>query len=223
MSYDWSYIRSELNPIDLFALEDKVLIAYNSFLVEYNYDGEEILRSDIKKDYNINEVLGFEIDLFDNIWLFSGNGNITVLDEDYNFIRSFTYLEIDEIESCINIQKNNEIFFLCSSAIDSQLGLLSFTYNSNGAPEYQDFYSMSMFRDLLFHVQEHRFTIPQIKNRLLQLGLTFGGFEDARIIKNFKTTYPVLNAVIDLDKWHEFEKEYPDTFVGMYQFWCHKN
>ena len=33
-----------------------------------------------------------------------------------------------------------------------------------------DFYSLSEFRDLLFHVQEHRFTIPEIKESLFNLG-----------------------------------------------------
>ena len=36
-----------------------------------------------------------------------------------------------------------------------------------------DFFSLSEFRDLLFHVQEHRFTIPDIKECLFNLGLSF--------------------------------------------------
>ena len=40
-----------------------------------------------------------------------------------------------------------------------------------------DFYSMSSLRDLLFHVQEHRFTIPRIKDYLSKLKLKFCGFE----------------------------------------------
>ena len=36
-----------------------------------------------------------------------------------------------------------------------------------------DFYSLSSLKDLLFHVQEHRFTIPQIKDYLDKLGLKF--------------------------------------------------
>ena len=51
-----------------------------------------------------------------------------------------------------------------------------------------DFYSLSTFRDLLFHVQEHRFTIPQIKDCLSQLGLKFCGFESDKIVKDFKLT-----------------------------------
>jgi hypothetical protein len=28
--------------------------------------------------------------------------------------------------------------------------------------------------------------------------------------------------MIDLDRWHAFEQEHPDTFAGMYQFWIAK-
>ena len=40
-----------------------------------------------------------------------------------------------------------------------------------------DFYSMSACRDLLFHIQEHRFTLLQIEAALNNLGLKFLGFE----------------------------------------------
>jgi tetratricopeptide (TPR) repeat protein len=85
-----------------------------------------------------------------------------------------------------------------------------------------DFYSMSEFRDLLFHVQEHRFTIPKIKDCLAQLGLTFCGFEADKIVQKFKSEYLSENAVYDLDKWDAFEKENPREFGAMYQFWCQK-
>ena len=45
---------------------------------------------------------------------------------------------------------------------------------------FPDFYSLSELRDLLFHVQEHRFTIPQIKECLSSLGLKFCGFENKK-------------------------------------------
>jgi tetratricopeptide (TPR) repeat protein len=85
-----------------------------------------------------------------------------------------------------------------------------------------DFYSLSEFRDLLFHVQEHRFTIPQIKDCLDQLGLAFCGFEADKTVQKFKSEYLSENAVYDLDRWDAFEKENPREFLGMYQFWCQK-
>jgi len=85
-----------------------------------------------------------------------------------------------------------------------------------------DFYSLSELKDLLFHVQEHRFTIPQIQNCLSQLGLKFCGFESAEINLHFKLTSTGAGDPYDLDKWHKYEETNPGVFMGMYQFWCQK-
>jgi len=87
-----------------------------------------------------------------------------------------------------------------------------------------DFYSLSAVRDLLFHVQEHRFTIPQIAHALTQLGLAFCGFEptDPRMMSRFRTRHPAPEAACDLGLWHAFEEDHPSTFSGMYQFWCQR-
>ena len=87
---------------------------------------------------------------------------------------------------------------------------------------FNDFYSLSEFRDLLFHVQEHRFTIPQIKGCLSDLGLKFCGFESENIISQFKLTNINKKDTYNLDKWHVFEEANPRAFVGMYEFWCQK-
>ena len=75
---------------------------------------------------------------------------------------------------------------------------------------------------MLFHVHEHRFTIPMIKNCLFDLGLDFCGFEADRVVDEFKTLNTERGDPYDLDKWSLFEKKFPSTFVGMYQFWCQK-
>ena len=85
-----------------------------------------------------------------------------------------------------------------------------------------DFYSLSTLRDLLFHVQEHRFTIPQIKDCLYELGLNFCGFESDKIVRDFKLTNTGAGDLYDLDKWDLYEKDNPQSFIGMYQFWCQK-
>jgi 2-polyprenyl-3-methyl-5-hydroxy-6-metoxy-1,4-benzoquinol methylase/Tfp pilus assembly protein PilF len=89
---------------------------------------------------------------------------------------------------------------------------------------YSDFYSTSELRDLLFHVQEHRFTLPQIQNDLESLGLKFAGFEylETRITSRFMQDYPGPDSLYSLEAWHNFEKNNPDTFKGMYQFWAQK-
>ena len=85
-----------------------------------------------------------------------------------------------------------------------------------------DFYSVSTLKDLLFHVQEHRFTIPQIQDCLSKLGLKFCGFEADNIVRQFKQTNTGADAPYDLEKWRAYEEANPRAFVGMYQFWCQK-
>ena len=88
----------------------------------------------------------------------------------------------------------------------------------------RDFFSLSNCRDLLFHVQEHRFTLPQIRDALQTLGLEFLGFElqDHNVMRKFQDSHPEKSAQISLPLWHDFEIENPDSFRGMYQFWCKK-
>ena len=85
-----------------------------------------------------------------------------------------------------------------------------------------DFYSMSALRDLLFHIQEHRFTIPQIAASLTQLGLVFCGFENREAVQNFKLKNSTETALYDLDTWDTYEKDHPSIFAKMYQFCCQK-
>ena len=89
---------------------------------------------------------------------------------------------------------------------------------------FNDFYSLSECRDLLFHVQEHRFTLPKIEIALKALELRFLGFgmQDQRALKQFKESHPNSNALTSLPLWHKFELGNPDTFQNMYQFWCQK-
>jgi tetratricopeptide (TPR) repeat protein/2-polyprenyl-3-methyl-5-hydroxy-6-metoxy-1,4-benzoquinol methylase len=90
--------------------------------------------------------------------------------------------------------------------------------------KFSDFYSMSECRDLLFHVQEHQFTIPQIEDVLQELSLEFLGFElyNQTSLRNFRTAFPQDDALTSLGSWHQFEQANPDTFASMYQFWCRK-
>ena len=85
-----------------------------------------------------------------------------------------------------------------------------------------DFYSLSTVRDLIFHVQEHRFTILQIQDYLEELGLKFCGFENKNNISRFREFHGNKSDIYDLALWHQFEKSNQHAFVGMYQFWCQK-
>ena len=85
-----------------------------------------------------------------------------------------------------------------------------------------DFYSLSMFRDLIFHEQEHRFTLLQIKSYLDELGLKFCGFINKDVISNFRKFHSKDTDIYDLTLWHQFEKNNTKAFSAMYQFWCQK-
>jgi tetratricopeptide (TPR) repeat protein/SAM-dependent methyltransferase len=88
---------------------------------------------------------------------------------------------------------------------------------------FGDFFATSECRDLLFHVEEHRFVLPQIKEMLGILDLDFIGFDlEPRVTKKYQERYPDDNSKTNLDYWHDFETEYPNTFLGMYQFWVQK-
>jgi 2-polyprenyl-3-methyl-5-hydroxy-6-metoxy-1,4-benzoquinol methylase/tetratricopeptide (TPR) repeat protein len=82
-----------------------------------------------------------------------------------------------------------------------------------------DFYSLSNFRDLMFHVSEQHMTIPDIAGFLRENDFTFQGFQ---LPIDINEGYPHCDAVNDLEHWHAFEEQNPDTFKGMYVFWCRK-
>ena len=91
-----------------------------------------------------------------------------------------------------------------------------------------DFYSTSGCRDLLFHVQEHRFTIPQISKALIELDLKFIGFifptaKDREVKNLYHRHFPEDREMTNLSHWDQLERQYPNTFSFMYQFWCQKN
>ena len=88
----------------------------------------------------------------------------------------------------------------------------------------RDFHSLPECRDMLFHVQEHRFTLPRIAACIAELGLEFIGFEHSGtgMMRRFRARFPEAGAERSLDAWRVFEEENPNTFSGMYQFWLRK-
>ena len=85
-----------------------------------------------------------------------------------------------------------------------------------------DFYSTSMARDLMFHVQEHCFTLPEISNMLKKLNLEFLGFRNPLIKTKFSKSFPNDEKNISFDNWNKFELSNQDIFANMYQFWVRK-
>ncbi len=86
-----------------------------------------------------------------------------------------------------------------------------------------DFFCTSDCRDLVFHVQEHRFDLLQIKAFLLHTNLEFLGFEvDHRVLSRYSAVFPEDAARTDLERWHLFEHTEVWSFASMYQFWVQK-
>ena len=86
----------------------------------------------------------------------------------------------------------------------------------------RDFYSTSSVKDLTFHVQEHCFTLPQISKILLDSNLEFLGFTGNLIKNKYSKLYPSDKKNISFIKWNKFEISFPETFMGMYNFWLRK-
>jgi len=84
-----------------------------------------------------------------------------------------------------------------------------------------DFWSLSGCRDLIFHVQESRFTLPRIGDIVDELGMEFLGFEfgDPGVRQAYRAEHPEDTAARSLTNWGGFEARHPHVFGAMYQFW----
>lgn len=82
-----------------------------------------------------------------------------------------------------------------------------------------DFFSLSNFRDLMFHVSEQHVSIPEIASFMTDNDLSFHGFQ---MPLDIPEGYPEGDSLLDLERWHAFEDTHPDSFKGMYVFWCCK-
>lgn len=96
------------------------------------------------------------------------------------------------------------------------------THSARAVVEFVDFYSLSGVRDLVMHVQERSYTIPEIADTLAELRLKFLGFQLPQPVQaRFHAEFG-RDAVLNLAAWEQFERQYPTTFAGMYQFWTAK-
>lgn len=86
-----------------------------------------------------------------------------------------------------------------------------------------DFYTMSNCRDLIFHEQEHQFDTDSIASLLSDNDMEFIGMLPPNTKRQvFEKEHGSLISGNTLDNWGQFEKTHPDTFDGMYQFYCQK-
>jgi SAM-dependent methyltransferase/Flp pilus assembly protein TadD len=91
------------------------------------------------------------------------------------------------------------------------------------ADKRDDFYNLSMLSDMLFHVQEQRFTIPRVADAIRSSGLELLGFATPpEIRQQFVRRFGAGAHPADLEQWEIFEKENPTAFAGMYHILLRK-
>ncbi len=115
---------------------------------------------------------------------------------------SNTIKDVRDCREFIKKKKNNKFF-------------KKITYN-------YDFYSTSSIRDLIFHVQEQRFTLDSISKLLNRLDLEFLGFTNKELKQKYSKHFPKDTKNTNIQNWAKFERKIPDIFISMYQFWLRK-
>jgi len=86
-----------------------------------------------------------------------------------------------------------------------------------------DFFTKSGFRDLALHVSERPCTIPEIRDFMSAHGLQFHGFSlPDETLRTYGKAFPDDAPCGTLDHWWAFEQDNPETFNGMYLFWCRR-
>ena len=84
-----------------------------------------------------------------------------------------------------------------------------------------DFYTVSTCRDLVFHVHERRFMIPEVGRMLARVALRPIGFEAGRETRiRYRRRFPQDPCMRSLASLAEFENDHPEAFAGMYLMWA---
>ena len=91
---------------------------------------------------------------------------------------------------------------------------------ARGVMAFADFHSLNECRDLLFHVQEHRFDLPGVAALLAQAGLRPLGMELEPAQRAAASRAGGPDATAGLAAWAAFEARHPDFFAGMYHLWA---
>jgi ubiquinone/menaquinone biosynthesis C-methylase UbiE len=85
--------------------------------------------------------------------------------------------------------------------------------------KYRDFFSLSMCRDLVFHVQETRYTLLEIRDMLDKEGLVLEQLSvNQKTLEDYRERFPDDRKAVNLENWHIYEEENPTTFAAQYHF-----
>lgn len=91
---------------------------------------------------------------------------------------------------------------------------------ARGVARFSDFFALQECRDLVFHVQEHRFDLLQIGALLARQNLRLLGLQlQPGLLARFRAHHGDRAPVRSLEHWDAFERAYPDTFADMFVLW----
>jgi tetratricopeptide (TPR) repeat protein/SAM-dependent methyltransferase len=87
-----------------------------------------------------------------------------------------------------------------------------------------DFYSVSDCRDLVFHVEEHRYALPPLVAAGQALGLRWLGLDidDPALLAASAALGSPAPRADDVEWWDRVEQAYPQAFAGTYKLWWQK-
>lgn len=87
---------------------------------------------------------------------------------------------------------------------------------------YFEMFSLSETRDLFFHVQEHRFTCPGLKNLMTEMNMDILVFapEAYAAHQRYKQLFPDDPSATNLENWDKIERNNPGLFIGMYKLYA---
>ena len=89
-----------------------------------------------------------------------------------------------------------------------------------GVTRLRDFHATSECRDLLFHVEEHRYTLLQVQALLDDAGLRVTAVAAPEVARRaYAARFPGDAGMTDLAHWDAFETGHPDVFAGMILLW----
>jgi len=94
---------------------------------------------------------------------------------------------------------------------------LSDSHPAKGLLRFADFFSLFECRDLVFNVQEHRYTLITLSHLLNACGFVFSGLKiSTATLATFRRLHPNPAAVRDPARWQALEDTNPSIFGSMY-------
>jgi 2-polyprenyl-3-methyl-5-hydroxy-6-metoxy-1,4-benzoquinol methylase len=133
--------------------------------------------------------------------------------------------ELAEIYSDIKLFLNTDEAGITREGIKQWRNQLAFSNKQNEIYKVADFFYLNGLYDLLLHPQQTEYSALELKQLLTDCGVTFKKMylpklADARLKKHFASRSRKETETETLEYWHEIERKFPNTFLGMFQFSC---